>query len=119
MTVGHASGVAAALASKQQVAVQRVDMTVLQKGLRTQRKVLSFEDNPNGIFGQNNTVVDDDMNRFVERTGTWRSSESPLMDRHAITFLASPKTEPTVICKMGKEAYPRSFRWSLQVVKAQ
>lgn len=98
MTVGHASGVAAALASKQRVAVQRVDISALQTKLRSQRQVLSFEENPNGIFGQNNSVVvDDDMSRFVEKTGTWRSSENPLMERHAITFLTSPKTETASI----------------------
>jgi hypothetical protein len=98
MTIGHASGVAAAMASRQQVAVQRVDIAVLQKKLLEQRQVLSFEKNPNGIFGQNNTVVvDDDMRRFVTRTGTWRSSENPTFARHAITCLISSKTEPSSI----------------------
>ncbi|MBB5286331.1 hypothetical protein HNQ92_004491 [Rhabdobacter roseus] len=96
MALGHASGVAAALATKQQVAVQHVDIAVLQKKLREQRQVLSFEENPNGIFGQGNSVVvDDDMRRFVDRTGTWNSSENPLMARHAITYLSSPQSAPS------------------------
>ncbi len=98
MTIGHASGVAAAMASKQQVAVQRVDITVLQKKLLAQRQVLSYENNPNGIFGKDNTVtVDDDMTRFVKRTGSWRSSEDPLLQRHAITCLLSSKSEPSSV----------------------
>lgn len=99
MTIGHASGVAAALASKHKVAVQRVDLTVLQSKLLAQKQVLSFEKNPNGIFGTDHTVVvDDDMTRFVTRSGVWRSSENPTLERHAITCLTSPQSEPSSIC---------------------
>ncbi len=98
MTLGHASGVAAALAGKQQVAVQKVDIAALQKKLLAQRQVLSLEENPNGIFHQNNAVVvDDDMHRFVERTGTWRHSEDPQLERHAFSFLLAPKGENSSI----------------------
>jgi hypothetical protein len=95
MIMGHSAGVAAALAGKHNVAVQRVDLTALQNKLRTQRQLLTLEGNPNGVFGQDNAVVvDDDMTRFVEKQGSWYASEDPQAGRHAITFLLSESKEP-------------------------
>jgi len=96
MLMGHAAGVAAALAGKHRVAVQRVDVTALQHKLKSGRQLLTLAGNPNGVFGQGNTVVvDDDMSRFVEPEGHWYATEDPAAGRHAITFLLNESTEPS------------------------
>jgi hypothetical protein len=96
MLMGHAAGVAAALAGKHRVAVQRVDLTALQNKLKSQRQLLTLAGNPNGVFGQGHTVVvDDDMSRFVELEGSWYGTEDPAEGRHAITFLLNESAEPS------------------------
>jgi len=96
MIAGHAAGVAAALASRQQVPVQQVDIAALRKKLLAQRQVLSLEENPNGIFQQGRSViVDDDMTRFLEKNGTWYLSEDPTVGRYEITYLYAPPNSPS------------------------
>lgn len=88
MIAGHSAGIAAAMAIQQNTAVQRIDLTRLQKKLLGQGQILSLEDNPNGFFGRENTViVDDDMERFVEKNGKWRTSQDPLVNRNDFTYL--------------------------------
>jgi hypothetical protein len=95
MILGHAAGVAAALAGKQRVPVQHVDLAGLRRRLLAQRQVLSLEGNPNGVFAQGNAVVvDDDMSRWVTREGYWDLSEDPGAGRHAITFMHAGPAEP-------------------------
>jgi hypothetical protein len=95
MILGHAAGVAAALAGKQRVPVQHVDIAGLRQKLMAQRQVLSLEGNPNGVFAQGNAVVvDDDMSRWVTREGYWAMSEDPRAGRHAITFMHAGRAEP-------------------------
>ncbi len=95
MILGHAAGVAAALAGKQRVPVQHVDIAGLRRKLLAQRQVLSLEGNPNGVFAQGNAVVvDDDMSRWVTKEGYWDLSEDPGAGRHAITFMRAGPAEP-------------------------
>jgi hypothetical protein len=95
MILGHAAGVAAALAGKQRVPVQHIDIAGLRQKLMAQRQVLSLEGNPNGVFAQGNAVVvDDDMSRWVTREGYWAMSEDPRAGRHAITFMHAGRAEP-------------------------
>jgi hypothetical protein len=95
MIMGHAAGVAAALAGKGQLPVQQVDIAALRQKLRAQGQVLSLEGNLNGVFGQGNTVVvDDDMSRWVEKNGAWAMSEDPQAARHDITYLYTSSQEP-------------------------
>jgi hypothetical protein len=95
MILGHAAGVAAALAGRQRVPVQHVDIAGLRRKLLAQRQVLSLEGNPNGVFAQGNAVVvDDDMSRWVTKEGYWELSEDPGAGRHAITFMHAGRAEP-------------------------
>jgi hypothetical protein len=93
MIAGHAAGVAAAIACKENLELHRIPINKLQSKLVSQGQIISFDDSPNGFFEKNNTVVvDDDMSRFVEKDGAWGMSEDPNMGRHDITFLyANPK----------------------------
>jgi hypothetical protein len=98
MIAGHAAGVAAAMASKGNRAVQRIDIIALQAKLLQQGQILSMEENLNGFFQQGNTViVDDDMMRFVEKEGTWTLSEDPDVARHDITYYINTDKEPAKI----------------------
>lgn len=98
MIAGHAAGVAAAMAGKEKQPVQRVSVPDLQRKLREQGQILTLEGDPNGFFGDEKTVVvDDDMARFVEKTGPWRLDENPDLARHDITFFAAAPGEPTRI----------------------
>ncbi|GEM_PF-5120671 len=87
MILGQAAGVAAAMAVRQKLPMHRIDIASLQKKLTDQGQIISLEDNPNGFFQQGNTtVVDDDMSRFVKRTGSWHASENPDVARKDITY---------------------------------
>jgi hypothetical protein len=98
MIAGHAAGVAAAMASKNRVAVQMVDVAALQNRLLQQGQIVSMEENPNGFFQQGNTViVDDDESRFVEKWGAWSLSENPDVKRHQITYYVNTDKEPAWI----------------------
>jgi hypothetical protein len=98
MIVGHAAGVAAAMAVKSKVPVQKVDIARLQATLTQQEQILSMEENPNGFFQQGNSViVDDDMTRFVEKSGSWTLSEDPQVVRHQITYYINTDKEPATI----------------------
>lgn len=95
MMAGHAVGLAAAMASREGLPVQRVSIPALQAKLRAQGQILTLEGGPNGFFGDDKTViVDDDMSRFVEKTGTWRMSEDPAVGRRDITCLLTDSREP-------------------------
>ena len=98
MIAGHAAGVAAAMAVKNRVPVQKVDIDRLQARLLQQEQILSMEENPNGFFQQGNSViVDDDMSRFVEKWGNWTLSEDPQVARHQITYYINTDKEPAKI----------------------
>jgi hypothetical protein len=98
MIAGHAAGVAAAMASKNGIAVQKVDIAVLQNRLTQQGQILSLEENPNGFFQEGNTViVDDDESRFVTKWGSWVLSENPDAARHQITYYLNTDKEPASI----------------------
>jgi len=75
MIMGHAAGVAAALALRDGKAVQDVDVKTLQEKLRARKQILSLADasgdvDPRKLAG---IVVD---NAAAETTGTWRASTS-------------------------------------------
>lgn len=98
MIAGQAAGVAAAIAMKNNIAVQRVDINTLQTKLQSQGQILSMEENPNGFFQQGNAViVDDDMSRFVEKEGMWSLSEDPEVVRHDITYYVNSDKEPASV----------------------
>ncbi len=98
MIAGHAAGVAAAMASKGKIAVQKIDINTLQNKLLQQGQIISMEENPNGFFQQGNAViVDDDMTRFVEKEGSWSLSENPDVKRHDITYYINTSNEPAKI----------------------
>ena len=89
MILGQAAGIAASLAVRDSLAVQRVPMGDLQARLASQGQILSLEGRPNGPFQTDSSfVVDDDMTRFVERSGSWLHLEDPV-DRYGMSYLVA------------------------------
>jgi hypothetical protein len=122
MIAGHSAGVAAAMASKSNVAVQKIDISQLQAKLLQQGQILSFKDNPNGYFQQGNSVVvDDDNVRFVEKWGNWSLSENPDVMRHDITYYTNADKEPASITfqpHLPKTGNYKVYGWWAKDIKA-
>ena len=88
MIAGQAAGIAAAMASKMKIAVQQIPINLLRDQLATQGQIISIKKNPNGYFQKGNAIIaDDDIPRFIEKSGKWKLSEDPLVKRHEITFM--------------------------------
>lgn len=122
MIAGHAAGVAASIAVKNNIAVQRVDINTLQTKLLNQGQILSMEENPNGFFQKDNTViVDDDMSRFVKKWGNWTMSEDPKVVRHDITYLINSDKEPAKVIyhpHLPKTGQYKVYGWWVKDAKA-
>jgi hypothetical protein len=122
MIAGHSAGVAAAMASKNNVAVQKIDINQLQSKLLQQGQIFSFAGNPNGYFQQGNTViVDDDNTRFVEKSGRWSLSENPDVARHDITYYINLDKEPASITfqpHLPKDGNYKVYGWWAKDSKA-
>lgn len=96
MILGQAAGTAAALAVRDGVPVQRVDITELQSRLGRDGQILTLEGAPNGTFATDSTfLIDDDMRRFVEREGAWDQPEDTV-NRHAMSYLLSRDSTSSV-----------------------
>lgn len=89
MILGQAAGAAAALAVRDDVAVQHVGIPELQRRLLDGGQILSLEKRPNGPFQSDSSfLIDDDMRRFVEREGSWEHFEDTV-ERHAMSYLVA------------------------------
>lgn len=89
MLLGHAAGVAAAMAVREDLPVQHVPVAPLQARLAEQGQVLRLDDRPNGPFQTDDAFyIDDDMRRFVAREGVWQHYEDPV-DRQGMSYLTS------------------------------
>jgi len=71
MIIGHAAGVAAALALRDGRAVQDIDVPALQAALREQQQVLALAGAAPALASFGGTVLDDDAATF---TGDWTQS---------------------------------------------
>ena len=87
MIMGQAAGVAAAMAIKERSPVHRIDISLLQEKLAGQDQVLSLKGNPYGAFGYGDEIIiDNNMKRFTDKTGTWRGIETEPGDRYQMNF---------------------------------
>lgn len=71
MIIGHSAGVAAAMALRQGIAVQDVDVPALQTKLRAQKQVLELKSSGPGIEALPGIVLDDEA---ADYTGDWVTS---------------------------------------------
>ena len=87
MIMGHAAGVAAAMAVKEGKAVHKIDIAVLQDVLRCQGQVLSLEENPYGAFNYDKEIIiDNNMKRFTRKSGSWDGNETEHNGRYQMNF---------------------------------
>jgi hypothetical protein len=115
MIAGHAAGIAAAMASKMNIAVQQIPIAALKAQLVAQGQITTLKDNPNGFFQTGNTIIaDDDVPRFIDKTGKWKLSEDPLTKRHDITFFyAEPEAPATIAYRpvLSKAGRYKVYGW--------
>ena len=115
MIAGHAAGIAAAMASKMNIAVQQIPIATLKAQLVAQGQITTLKDNPNGFFQTGNTIIaDDDVPRFIDKTGKWKLSEDPLTKRHDITFFyAEPEAPATIAYRpvLSKAGRYKVYGW--------
>jgi len=87
MIMGQAAGVAAALAAKHYIPVQKVDINELQEILQRHGQVLSLKNNIYGAFRyRDEIVIDNHMMRFIEKTGKWEVNETEHNGRYQMNY---------------------------------
>ncbi|MCJ8209001.1 FAD-dependent oxidoreductase [Mucilaginibacter sp. RS28] len=92
MIMGHAAGIAAALAVRQKTAVQQVDVVVLQKKLKAARQVISLAENPYGLWNSpQDVIIDNNMKGFTSFTGKWTEIETKPKGRYEMNFRSKPQ----------------------------
>ena len=126
MIMGQAAGVAAAMAAAENRAVQKVDIADLQKKLADQGQVLSLKDNIYGAFGfKDEIIIDNNMIRFIEKTGSWQEIETEPADRYQMNFVRNEIGKGTftfrpVLRETGRYEisiwYPSSEKYSDKVI---
>lgn len=88
MILGHAAGLAAGLAAKKNIAVQKIDIISLQQELLKQGQILSLEERPAGAFQTNKEIIlDEDFERFVTSEGNWKPG-AHTEERYGISYLS-------------------------------
>jgi len=96
MIMGHAAGIAAAMAIKQDRPVQKIDIAMLQDKLKKQNQILSLRDNPYGAFQYTNEIIiDNNMKRFTRKTGSWWGNELEHNGRHQMNYSQNDKQKGT------------------------
>ncbi len=98
MIMGHAAGIAAALSVSDGRAVQQVDITDLQKILKEQGQIISLQDNVYGAFRfKDEIIIDNNMIRFTEKTGSWGEIETEPDKRYQFNFARNESGNGTFI----------------------
>ena len=125
MIMGHAAGIAAALAISDGRAVQKIDIADLQKKLTEQGQILSLKENIYGAFSfTDEIIIDNNMIRFTEKTGLWPEIETEPDNRYQMNFARNDDNRGTFIFRpwlkeTGKYEisawYPSSKKYSDKV----
>jgi hypothetical protein len=125
MIMGHAAGIAAALSVADGRAVQKVDITDLQRKLKDQGQILSLKENFYGAFNfTDEIIIDNNMIRFTEKTGSWPEIETEPDNRFQMNFARNEYNKGTFIFRpwlteSGKYEisiwYPSSKKYSKEV----
>jgi hypothetical protein len=94
MIMGHAAGVAATMAAKEDIPVHRIDFATLQHKLKEQGQVLSLVNNPYGAFSYDDEIIiDNNMKRFTRKTGSWSGIETEHNGRYQMNFAQNNKQQ--------------------------
>ena len=96
MIMGHAAGVAAAMAAIEKSAVHRIDLEELQNRLIKQGQVITLEENPYGAFQYDHEIIiDNNMRRFTHKTGTWSYIETVHNGRFQMNYAVNDRQDGT------------------------
>jgi hypothetical protein len=96
MIMGHAAGLAAAMAAFDKCAVHRIDVADLQSRLKEQGQVITLEDSPYGAFQYDEEIIiDNNMKRFTKKTGAWSAIETEPNERYRMNFALNNREEGT------------------------
>jgi hypothetical protein len=96
MIMGQAAGVAAAMAVKEDKLVHRINISELQEKLSNRGQVLSLRENTYGAFNfDDEIIIDNNMKRFIEKTGIWRGIENEHNGRYQMNYAQNDKQEGT------------------------
>jgi hypothetical protein len=100
MIMGHAAGIAAAISSKKDVPVHKIDISELQEKLKAQGQILSLKENPYGAFAyEDEIIIDNNMKRFTEKTGIWRGNETEHDGRFQMNYSQNDNNKGTFTFK--------------------
>ncbi len=98
MVMGHAAGIAAAMAAKNSKPVHKIDIDVLQHKLKEQNQVLSLGDNPYGAFlYDREIIIDNNMKRFTRKTGSWVGNETEHNGRYQMNYVQNDSHKGTFV----------------------
>ncbi len=87
MIMGQAAGVAAVMAARENQPVHLVHVSELQEKLSGRGQVLSLKENIYGAFDYDGEIIiDNNMRRFTEKTGTWRGIETEHNGRYQMNY---------------------------------
>lgn len=87
MIMGQAAGVAAAMAARENRPVHRINIGELQERLLQRGQVLSLKENIYGAFDYDDEIIiDNNMNRFTEKSGTWHGIETEPGGRYQMNY---------------------------------
>jgi len=96
MIMGHAAGIAAAMAAHEEKQVHKVDIYELQQRLREDGQVLSLQDNIYGAFNYTGEIIiDNNMKRFTGKTGSWWGNELEHNGRYQMNYAQNDRQEGT------------------------
>lgn len=113
MIMGHAAGIASAMAASRGIPVQLVDIADLRDRLTSQGQVLSLEGNLYGAFHYDNEIViDNNMKRFVRKTGPWSGIETEPEGRFQMNFYRNEIQNGTFVFRPWIE-HPATYEISV------
>lgn len=96
MIMGHAAGVAAAMAFHDKRPVHTIDIAELQSALKNQGQVLTLSGHPYGALQEGSEmIIDNNMKRFTRKSGTWRAVETEHNGRFRMNYVLNEKQEGT------------------------
>jgi hypothetical protein len=104
MIMGQAAGVAAAMAVKGNKPVHKINIIGLQEKLSEQGQVLSLKENIYGAFDYDDEIIiDNNMKRFTEKTGSWRGIETEHNGRYQMNYAQNDTRQGTFSFKVWLE----------------
>lgn len=96
MVMGQAAGMAAAMAAREDKPVHRINISELREKLSDAGQVLSLKENTYGAFDYvDEIIIDNNMKRFIEKTGSWQGVETEHNGRYQMNYTRNDTQQGT------------------------